>query len=368
MRRLFFAVLVAAGCSHQEPAKPAAPVANAAPPEAPAAPVETGLDESAIDQSVNPCDDFYQYSCGNWLKKTEIPADKAQWGRGFSVIDEHNEDELHTILDAASKGQVQTPYADKIGALYASCMDEAAIESSTPIELRQQLKRVDILRDLPSLQKEVARIHMSIGNPMFEFSQQQDFKEATDVIGALDQGGLGMPDRDYYLSSTGKMPELRKAYQAHVEKMMTLAGEKPARGQEDGRDGHEDRDGAGAGVDVARRSPRSEQGLPPPRSGGHREDGAEVELEELPEGDGRPRDHADQRRVAGLLRGAQQDADVDADRRLEGVPALARRAQRGAGAVQGVRRRELRVLRQDAVGHGGARAALEALHARRSIG
>ena len=228
MRRLLLVVLVAAGCSHQEPAKPAAPVANAAPPEAPPAPVETGLDESAMNQSVNPCDDFYEYACGNWLKKTEIPADKAAWGRGFSVIDEHNQTELHDILEAASKGQVQTPYGDKIGALYSSCMDEAGIEAATPNELRQQLKHVDLIRDLGSLQKEVARIHMSIGNPMFEFSQQQDFKNATDVIGALDQGGLGLPDRDYYLSSTGKMPELRKAYQAHVEKMMTLAGEKPA--------------------------------------------------------------------------------------------------------------------------------------------
>ena len=233
MRRLLLAVVFVAGCGHEEAAKPAAPVANAAPPVAPAAPVETGLDESAIDSSVKPCDDFYQYACGNWMKRTEIPADKSTWGRGFSVIDEHNEDEMHQILEAAAKGQVQSQYGDKIGALYSSCMDEAGIEASAPMQLKQQMKRIDIIRDLAALQKEVARMHLSLGNPMFEFSQDQDFKNSSEVIGSLDQGGIGMPDRDYYLSTTGKMPEIRKAYTAHVEKMLTLAGVPAAQAAKD---------------------------------------------------------------------------------------------------------------------------------------
>jgi putative endopeptidase len=229
MRRVLFALLVVACGCHQEAGGAAAPVAS----NPPSAAAQTGVDESAIDPSVNPCDDFYQYACGNWIKHTEIPADKAQWGRGFSVIDEENQKQLRSVLESAAKGEGGDPYSDKLGAFWTTCMDEATLEQKAPAELKAQLARVDAIKDPASLIKEVARIHLGVGNPLFEMGQEQDFKDATLVVGVLDQGGLGLPDRDYYLLTTGKFPEIKKQYQAHVDKMLTLAGEPAAQAQKD---------------------------------------------------------------------------------------------------------------------------------------
>ena len=281
---------------------------------------------------------------------TEIPADKAAWGRGFSVIDERNEDELHADPRSGAKGQVQTQYGDKLGAFYASCMDEAAIETSTPKELKQQLKRVDIMRDLASLQAKSARMHLSVGNPMFEFSQQQDFKDATQVIGALDQGGLGMPDRDYYLSTTGKMPELKKAYQAHVEKMLTLAGEPAEQAKKDAGDGAQDRDGSWrrrrcrAPIGAIRR--RSITASSWPASRRRRRSGTwKAYLKEMGVPEVTQINVSSPDFFAALNKMLTATPIAGLEERICAGTSI---AQRGAGAVEGVRRREVRVLRQGA--------------------
>jgi endothelin-converting enzyme/putative endopeptidase len=226
---LFFTLSTLIACSHEAP-RPM-PIIEPA-PSAPSAP-QAGVDESILDAAVSPCDDFFQFACGKWLERTPIPADRAQWSRGFSTIDERNLQELHQILEDAQQGKGGDTYTDKIGAYYGACMNEGQIEATALKDLKAPLARIEGIKNLSALVDEVARLHLAGTAPLFGFGSQQDFKDATQVIGGLDQRGLGLPDRDYYLKDDGKFPELRKAYEAHVTKMLTLAGATPAKAAAD---------------------------------------------------------------------------------------------------------------------------------------
>ncbi len=191
----------------------------------------TGVEKAALDPSVSPCDDFYQYACGGWIKATEIPGDEASWYRSFSVIHDRNEEILHQILESYAKGENQSePYAKALGDYYASCMDEAAIEKAGIKPLEPWLKAIDGIKDPSSLTKLLGRMQADLGTGIvFEQSAAQDFGDATQVIAMIWQAGLGMPEREYYLESTPKMTELRNKYEAHVAAMMQLAGEPDAK-------------------------------------------------------------------------------------------------------------------------------------------
>jgi endothelin-converting enzyme/putative endopeptidase len=192
---------------------------------------EPVLDVSAMDRTVDPCVDFYAYSCAAWVKKNPIPPDQASWST-YGKLEDENRAQLRTILEqAANAAGVRDAVTQKIGDYYASCMDEPAIEKLGAKPLLPELDRIAALKSTQDLAEYAATTEFPPslygGGTLFTFRSNQDFKDSTQVIAEADQGGLGLPDRDYYLKDDAKSEELRKAYVAHVGKMFELLGDKP---------------------------------------------------------------------------------------------------------------------------------------------
>ncbi len=185
-----------------------------------------------IDKSVDPCVDFYQYACGNWMKVTEIPADRARWN-GFNELSDSNLEVEHTILEkAAVDGPGRDATEQKIGDYYSSCMDEKTADAKGVEPLRPELNRVSAAKDKAALIEIIARVHLIGPNPLFSFGSGSDLHNAGQVIAYLDQGGLSMPDRDYYLKEDAKMVGLRQRYVEYVTQVFTLSGQTPEQAAE----------------------------------------------------------------------------------------------------------------------------------------
>jgi putative endopeptidase len=191
----------------------------------PAPPPDAAVDKTALDRSIAPCDDFYAFACGGWLATTAIPPDRPQWSRSFSEISERNQAILRAILEADAAGPGDDE-ARKLGDFYATCMDEAKAETASMDALRAELAALDAVTDPTTLAAAIARLHLREVTALFVFRPQQDLRDATQEIGAADQGGLGLPERDYYTRQDPRSVDLRAKYREHVGRMLELAGER----------------------------------------------------------------------------------------------------------------------------------------------
>ncbi|MFN7941214.1 MAG: M13 family metallopeptidase [Thermoanaerobaculia bacterium] len=180
---------------------------------------------SAMDPRADPCVDFYRYACGGWLDATKIPSDQARWTRSFSTITEHNREINRQLLEEAAKNPGSDPERRKVGDFYAACMDEDAVDQIGAAPLKAWFAAIDGVQDAASLFAVGARLHRAGAEVLFATAALPDFKDPNTTIAFLSQGGLGMPDRDYYVSDDPKKKELLGKYQEHVARMLALAGE-----------------------------------------------------------------------------------------------------------------------------------------------
>jgi len=184
------------------------------------------FDLNAVDKSIDPCVDFYRYACGNWMKNNPVPPDKSRWGR-FDELYDNNIYILRDLLVQTQQPGQHSATEKMVGDFYASCMDEATIENKGTLPLQPDLARIESMKSKSDLVTQIAYMHQQGTPALFAFYGQPDMHDSNETIAYLDQGGLTLPDRDYYIKNDAKSVETRQKYVEHVQRMFQLVGDKP---------------------------------------------------------------------------------------------------------------------------------------------
>ncbi len=218
-RKFFVLALLTISClalAQKSSTKPAEPVL----------PYSPSLDLTDMNRSVDPCQDFYTYSCGGWMKNNPIPPDQSAWGV-YSKLYEDNLAFLRGILEQAAAETKRDSVTQKIGDYYAACMDESAAEKLGAKPMQPEMDAIANLKSKSDLAPLVARLQLTGVGAMFDSGPEQDPDNSDSMIVGLAQGGLGLPDRDYYLKDDAKSKETRERYVQYVQKIFELLGDSP---------------------------------------------------------------------------------------------------------------------------------------------
>ena len=185
----------------------------------------SGVELTAIDKSVDPCQNFYQYACGNWVRANPVPPQYSRWGR-FNELQDRNQQVLRTILEDSAKHQDRSPIDQKIGAFYSACVDEAEVNKAGDDPVKPGIERIRNLQDKSALPGVIADLHNQGVSTFFGFRSGPDPDNSKMTIADIDQGGLGLPDKSYYIGP--KDEKTRLEYVHHISRMLQLIGEQPA--------------------------------------------------------------------------------------------------------------------------------------------